>query len=255
MRNRRNDNAWALVLLPWALLLVSLLTEQSTEARDSDLTTSTDRHLRSLQENATAVSTLQQDIDLEAPFLHGVASGDPSESAISLWTRLTVQPTSMPLTVSWRMATDLYFHNLVANGSATVHADRDYTVQVDVDGLEPYTYYYYKFRFCDPSTNENENRCVDSITGRTKTAPSRDHHPSQQLRFATVSCARYTAGFFTPTIALQSGTTLMPSSILGTTFMKNTKTIHPSDPANPSRTPSPWTTIDVALVSTDSIQP
>ena len=134
---------------------------------------------------------------LEAPFLHGVASGDPSEDGISIWTRVTPidekqQPLNQTLlTVSWQMSTDMDFDNLVAQGSANTNADRDYTVQVDISDLQPYSYYYYKFRFCFPISE----RCVNSIVGRTKTAPSKDSD-TQQLRFATVSCARYTEGYF-----------------------------------------------------------
>lgn len=117
-----------------------------------------------------------------APFLHGVASGDPLADGVLLWTRVT-QASKAPVTVAWRVATDVGMKDIVAKGDATTNADRDYTVKVEVRGLKPAAWYFYDFAF--------DGR--HSIIGRTKTAPrgAVDH-----LRFGVASCANYTGGFF-----------------------------------------------------------
>lgn len=128
---------------------------------------------------------LAQELDPElAPFYHGVASGDPLSDAVIIWTRYT--PTSgapAAVEVSWMMGTDPDLNNVIQSGTFTTGPDRDYTVKLDVTGLEPYTTYYYAF----------EADGVRSVIGRTLTAPA---GPVDQLRFAVTSCARYPSGYY-----------------------------------------------------------
>lgn len=119
-----------------------------------------------------------------APFYHGVASGDPLSDRVIIWTRVTPDDITEPVKVNWFIGTDTAVTNLVRNGSVTTDASRDFTVKVDVDGLQSNTTYYYVF--------EVGGRY--SLTGRTRTAPlgaEVDH-----LRFAIVSCSNYEAGYF-----------------------------------------------------------
>jgi alkaline phosphatase D len=115
------------------------------------------------------------------PFYHGVASGDPLSNAVILWTRITTA--SATPTVNWEMATDLGFTNNLVSGTVTTDAGKDYTVKVDVSGLQPNTWYYYRF----------SHNGVNSIIGRTRTAPVGD---VDSLRFAVVACSNYQAGYF-----------------------------------------------------------
>jgi len=116
-----------------------------------------------------------------APFYHGVASGDPLDDAVIIWTRVTTtDPTE---TVKWRVATDTSMSNVVDSGIVVTSNAVDYTVKVDVTGLMPNTFYYYEF--------EADN--VYSVIGRTKTAPRGD---VDSLRFAVTSCASYAHGYF-----------------------------------------------------------
>ena len=42
-----------------------------------------------------------------APFFHGVASGDPMEDRVIIWTRVTPEEMDeLPVEVNWRIATD-----------------------------------------------------------------------------------------------------------------------------------------------------
>jgi alkaline phosphatase D len=117
------------------------------------------------------------------PFRHGVASGDPRADAVVLWTRVTPVDEGAETEVAWRIGRDPDLADLVAEGSTVVDASTDHTVHVDAHGLEPAATLYYAF----------EALGRRSPVGRTKTAPRDD---AERLRFALVSCAKYTAGYF-----------------------------------------------------------
>lgn len=118
------------------------------------------------------------------PFYHGVASGDPLPDRVIIWTRVTPDSGSVgPINVTWRMATDTNFAQVVANGNEVADLSRDFTVKVDVTGLQSNTVYYYEFS----ALGRN------SLIGRTKTTPAGD---ADSLRIAVVSCANFEAGFF-----------------------------------------------------------
>lgn len=135
--------------------------------------------------------------DLGARFVHGVASGDPSSDAVILWTRVTVgaalevgaeddrqaaQTAAAPeVVVAWRLGRDPELTDIVASGTERTGADRDFTVKVDVRGLDAGTTYYYDF-------SAGTQR---SPVGRTRTL-----HALAHARIAVTSCANYPAGFF-----------------------------------------------------------
>lgn len=134
-------------------------------------------------QNYAGLKRLQVDSAL-APFYHGVASGDPLDDAVIIWTRITVEDSLLStFDVHWEMATDTGFTALVDSGTVSTDNTKDYTIKHDVTGLQPFTYYYYRFRYDGKY----------SITGRTKTAPDTQ---VPQLRFAVVSCSRYSEGYF-----------------------------------------------------------
>ncbi len=137
------------------------------------------------------------------PFYHGVASGDPLPDRVIIWTRVTPDTGSVgSITVNWRMATDTLFANIVNNGTESADASMDYTVKVDVPGLQPNTVYYYEFS----ALGRN------SLIGRTKTTPVGD---ADSLRFAIVSCANYEAGFFNAYSAIKKGNDIDAVIMLG----------------------------------------
>ena len=116
------------------------------------------------------------------PFYHGVASGDPMPDRVIIWTRITPE-TDGPTDVQWVMATDPACLNIVQSGIVRTSSESDYTVKIDVSGLNPNAYYYYRFA----------HQGTLSLTGRTKTAPI-GSVPS--IRFAIASCANYQQGYF-----------------------------------------------------------
>lgn len=120
--------------------------------------------------------------DISVSFAHGVASGDPLSDSIILWTRITPE-SDADIAVSWEIASDDSFIELVNTGSTTTNADSDYTVKVDAIGLDEGTTYFYRFT-CNGS---------QSNTGVTKTLVGGS--PSS-VKLAVMSCANYPAGYF-----------------------------------------------------------
>jgi alkaline phosphatase D len=121
-----------------------------------------------------------------APFYHGVASGDPEETRVIIWTRVTPDTLNVQPNISgtYEMATDTGFGNVVKNGTFVTDTATDYTVKIDVTGLQPGSTYYYRFQ----TGNKR------SLTGRAKTLPTAAQ--AQHLKFAIVSCSNYEGGYF-----------------------------------------------------------
>ena len=120
-----------------------------------------------------------------AAFRHGVASGDPLSDRVILWTRVTPPSTGSagaPITVSWQIAEDEQLSTIVGRGTVDTSAARDFTVKIDAANLRPGRPYYFAF----------EAGGERSLIGRTRTLSER----ADRLRFASVSCANYPAGFF-----------------------------------------------------------
>ncbi|MES2477198.1 MAG: alkaline phosphatase D family protein, partial [Verrucomicrobiota bacterium] len=120
-----------------------------------------------------------------APFYHGVASGDPLQDGIILWTRVTQRGKNPDdrVRVSWKLANDAALNDVVIQGETFATRSSNYTVKVDVRGLTAGKTYYYAFN----ALGRN------SPTGKTKTAPN---VAVDQLKFAVVSCANYEWGYF-----------------------------------------------------------
>src|SRR5262245_20038169 len=87
--------------------------------------------------------TWQERRDLYA---EGVASGDPDEHSVLLWTRRPFSgdaPSAAVLQVE--VAEDEAFNRVVATASATVSAQSDWTCRVLVGNLKPASIYWYRF--------------------------------------------------------------------------------------------------------------
>ncbi|MFP0264714.1 alkaline phosphatase D family protein [Acinetobacter pittii] len=124
----------------------------------------------------------EEDSETQADFLHGVASGDPLQDKVILWTRLTPVDLSAPLKVTWEIATDDQFKQNLKTGTVQTTKTDDFTVKVDATGLQAGTTYYYRFRFGSKV----------SPVGQTKTLPV----TTNKVSFAVCSCSNYPAGYF-----------------------------------------------------------
>lgn len=95
-------------------------------------------------------------------FSHGVASADPSPDALTLWTHVAdaLEDTPVRLVV----ASDEGLTDIVATRELIATAERDFTLEVRIDGLEAGRSYYYAFE-----TDEEL-----SPIGRSRTSHARD---------------------------------------------------------------------------------
>lgn len=119
---------------------------------------------------------------LKVSFDHGVASGDPLQDRVILWTRLSPNKASARLQVTWEIALDDQFKQIVKTDKVTTAAAQDFTVKVDATGLTPNQNYFYRFIFGDKK----------SPVGQTKTLPT----STSKVSFAVCSCSNYPAGYF-----------------------------------------------------------
>ena len=134
-------------------------------------------------EDWTAFSFMVSDEQL-GPFQHGVASGDPLHDRVIIWTRVTPPGLIPEIAVEWRIAEDPDLNDVIDEGMIFTTPDRDYTVKIDVGGLEPGKWYYYGFIYSN----------FKSLTGRTRTLP--EGWGADSLRFAVLSCQNYPSGYY-----------------------------------------------------------
>ena len=118
----------------------------------------------------------------QVQFLHGVASGDPLQTQVIIWTRVTPTDSSARLEVLWEVAKDAGFKHITATGKVLTTAAQDFTVKVDVTGLAAGQVYFYRFK----------SASTYSTTGQTKTLATQ----VQSVQFAVCSCSNYPAGYF-----------------------------------------------------------
>jgi alkaline phosphatase D len=116
-------------------------------------------------------------------FPHGVASGDPDDHSVLLWTRRLPVAGDVAHRVTVEVAEDAGFERVVASADAELSEASDWTVRVLAAGLAPARVYWYRF------VDERGN---GSRIGRTITAPAPgDPRP---VRFAFVSCQNVCQG-------------------------------------------------------------
>ncbi|KAF7305099.1 Alkaline phosphatase D [Mycena kentingensis (nom. inval.)] len=132
-------------------------------------------------------------------FTHSVASGDPFDTSVLIWTRafpLGAEPDqSVPVCVSYS-----FFASPTAQGrpikteEGFTSWDVDFTIKFEVTGLKPDTQYFYRFADCtNPST-------VTSI-GKTRTLPSPNTpaklvNGGKPLTLGIFSCSQFQTGWF-----------------------------------------------------------
>lgn len=128
------------------------------------------------------------------PFTLGVASGEPTDDGVVIWTRLAPTPSAddglggMPthtVDVEWEVAADERFTRVVQRGIAMAAAELAHSVHVELTGLRPGADYFYRFRVGGHL----------SPAGHTRTAPAPGSLAPLTMCFA--SCANYEQGWFT----------------------------------------------------------
>ena len=121
------------------------------------------------------------------PFTLGVASGDPLADSVILWTRL-LPADPLPeddIEVSWEVAGDEAFTDVVADGTAPAIAALGHSVHVDAGGLQADTEYWYRFSVGEFTT----------APARTRTFAAPGTMP-ESFRFAFSSCQNWEQGYY-----------------------------------------------------------
>ncbi len=106
----------------------------------------------------------------------GVASGDPDEHSVILWTRRPFSEGARHV-LTVEVAEDEAFQRVIAHADAAVSSATDWTARVLIGGLQPARVYWYRFTDADGN---------GSRVGRTITAPKADD--PRPVNFAFVSC-------------------------------------------------------------------
>ena len=114
-------------------------------------------------------------------FTHGVASGEPGQSSVLLWTRCLGEA---EIALEWQVAEDQDFARVVGEGFTRAGPERDWCAKAVADGLAPGRWYYYRFVAPDGSKSD---------VGRTRTLPD---GPVARWRMAVFSCANIGFGWF-----------------------------------------------------------
>jgi alkaline phosphatase D len=115
-------------------------------------------------------------------FRDGVASGEPTATAVTFWSRLTTpRPRSGARLI---VAKDPGLRKVVATTVVPTGAALDGALKARLGGLSPATEYFYAW----------ESGTDVSPIGRTRTAPPPD--AAERLRIAFSSCQQYAVGYF-----------------------------------------------------------
>lgn len=116
-------------------------------------------------------------------FTHSVASGDPEQRSVTLWTRYVASDAE----AAWlqvEIAEDEQFKAIVSRSAALSAPEKDFCIHARPENLKPGKWYYYRFRA--------DNGEI-SPTGRTRTLPE---GKLDQFRIGVFSCANATSGWF-----------------------------------------------------------
>ncbi|MCX7989699.1 MAG: alkaline phosphatase D family protein [Aquificaceae bacterium] len=125
--------------------------------------------------------------DSEEVFPQGVASGDPTQRGVVLWTRVNpVVHRRKEKDLLLQLSEDLQFReaSTVRIPAHAITPEKDFTIRIDLEGrLKPGRTYYYRFVYED----------VRSMVGRFHTLPER----ARELTLGFVVCQNYPDGYYT----------------------------------------------------------
>lgn len=119
-----------------------------------------------------------------AVFAFGVASGDPLGDRVVLWSHVKVPNSTTDVTLTWQVASDAAFANIVRSGTLVTTEASSFTAKVDVTGLTAGASYFCRFR---DATGWSPTVCT------TRTLPASG---VASVKFAVLSCALSSEGYF-----------------------------------------------------------
>ena len=131
-----------------------------------------------------ALAAFQKKIN-KVKFLHGVASGDPTNSKVIIWTRVTPENFNSSQKVIYQISKNKNFSKILLTGTLYTNSKKDFTVKADVNLAKffPGAKFFYRFI------------CNDTISpiGTTSTLPKGN---VEEYKLAIFSCSNHPAGFF-----------------------------------------------------------
>ncbi len=116
-------------------------------------------------------------------FTHSVASGDPQQDSVTLWTRYIGSNREASL-LQVEVASDEQFQQVVSLSTAQASPETDFCAHARPTDLAPGQWFFYRFIAPDGAI---------SPTGRTRTLPT---GPLRSFRIGIFSCANATSGWF-----------------------------------------------------------
>ena len=121
----------------------------------------------------------------EAQFAYGVASGDPLNDRVILWTHAQFADSMSNVELFYEVATDNEFSmsSVVTSGFVSATPSTNFTAKVDATGLQAGKTYFYRFK---------SGRTASPV-GKTRTLPA---STATEVKFAVFSCSNYPEGFF-----------------------------------------------------------
>jgi alkaline phosphatase D len=117
----------------------------------------------------------------------GIASGDPTQDGIVLWTRINPNIHSKlnkDLILEISQSPEMKESSVIKIPGDKIIKERDYTIRLTIDNLKPGQTYYYRFTYAD----------VPSMIGRFKTLPVGD---VENYKVGFVTCQNYADGYYT----------------------------------------------------------
>ena len=132
---------------------------------------------------ATPAAAQSSTMAYAVAFNHGVASGDPTQDRVVLWTRVSPPNPGAQIPYRWTLNPIDRRAGGAKSGSGVTGPERDYTIKVDATGLDAGRAYTFEF----------EALGVKSPMGRTRTLPD---GKIDDVVLAIASCSLFPNGYF-----------------------------------------------------------
>ncbi|KAF8893591.1 PhoD-like phosphatase-domain-containing protein [Infundibulicybe gibba] len=135
-------------------------------------------------------------------FTHSVASGDPFDTSVLLWTRAVpvasngqLPDQSVPVCISFEIhTTPTLSGRPVDSGEAFTSYDVDFTLKVEAKNLKADTKYFYRFADCTNPKTVSPIGATRTISGPN--TPANQVNGGKPLTFAVFSCSFFQNGWF-----------------------------------------------------------
>jgi len=127
-------------------------------------------------------SEINDQLKSKGVFPFGVASGDPTEKGVILWTALNPFKLQTFRIVSCQVCEQANFKEIARTYQYEVEISRGLSVKMNASNLSQDKQYFYRFIYGEDT----------SAIGKTKTIGTNPDH----LKFAVVSCSNYEWGYF-----------------------------------------------------------